>query len=81
MFVFSHAKNQFKNLVTLSELARSSNGNLFYYPEFDQTQHGLKFTNELYHVLTRQMAWESVFRVRISNGWREVISLGNVTIK
>jgi len=41
----------------------------------------LKFQNELYHVLTRQTAWEGVFRVRVSNGWREVISMGNLTIK
>jgi len=54
---------------------------MFYYPEFNPNVHGLKFQNELYHILTRQMAWESVFRVRISNGWREVITLGNLTIK
>jgi protein transport protein SEC24 len=63
------------------ELAKSSNGGVFYYPDFNSRTHGLKFTNELYHALTRQTAWESVFRVRISNGWKEVISMGNLTIK
>jgi len=53
LFLLTHAKNQFKNLVTLMELARSSNGSLFYYPEFHPNLTGLKMQNELYHVLTR----------------------------
>ena len=53
----------------MSDLARLSNGNLFYYPEYDYYQSGLKFTNELYNSLTRTCAWESVFRVRTSTGF------------
>ena len=69
LFVFAIGKGVYKNLQTMSDLARLSNGNLFYYPEYDYYQSGLKFTNELYNSLTRTCAWESVFRVRTSTGF------------
>jgi hypothetical protein len=43
IFAFSHARNQFKNLITFQELARASNGSFFYYPDFQAALHGLKF--------------------------------------
>jgi hypothetical protein len=41
----------------------------------------LKFANELYHSLTRKIAWEGVFRIRISTGFTQTTSYGNVQIK
>jgi protein transport protein SEC24 len=35
----------------------------------------------LYHSLTRKIAWEGVFRIRVSNGFSQVQSYGNVQIK
>ena len=35
LFVFSHGKGQFKNVQTFSELAKKSNGNFFFYPEYN----------------------------------------------
>jgi hypothetical protein len=35
----------------------------------------LKFTNELYHSLTRKIAWEAVFRIRVSFGFNQVLLL------
>ena len=46
-------KGVYKNLQTMSDLARFSNGNLFYYSDFEYYQSGLRFTNELYNSLTR----------------------------
>lgn len=41
----------------------------------------MKFTNELYHNLTRPCAWEAVFRIRISYGFKQLATYGNVQIK
>jgi hypothetical protein len=34
LFIFTHGKNQYKNLSTFSDLAKKSSGNLYYYPEY-----------------------------------------------
>jgi hypothetical protein len=41
----------------------------------------MKFSNELYHSLTRRMAWEAVFRIRTSTGFNQIASYGNILIK
>ncbi len=69
LYIFTHGKNQYKNLQTFADLARKSSGNLYYYQEFNARTFGLKFTSELYHNLTRKIAWEGVFRIRLSNGF------------
>lgn len=70
LFVFTHGKNQYKNLQTFSDLARKSSGNLYYYPEFNARTFGTKFYSELYHNLIRRTAWEGVFRIRVSLGFQ-----------
>ena len=67
--MFTIGKGVFKNLQTFADLARFSCGSLFYYPDYEYYQAGLKFTNELYNCLTRSCAWEGVFRVRTSTGF------------
>ena len=67
--------------MTLSDIAKNSSGNLYYYPEFNPRMHMTKFTNELYHALTRRMAWEAVFRIRLSHGFKISATYGNITIK
>ena len=62
-------------------MARKSSGNLYYYQEFTSRTQGLKFSNELYHNLTRRTAWEGVFRIRTSFGWNQINSYGNIQIK
>ena len=81
MFVFTVGKGVYKNLQTMSDLARFSNGSLFYYPDYEYYQGGLRFTNELYNALTRDTAWESVFRIRTSAGFNQTATLGNKLIK
>ncbi len=41
----------------------------------------MKFSNELYHSLTRKTAWEAVFRIRCSAGFIQVANYGNTQIK
>jgi len=71
LFIFTHGKNQYKNLQTFADLARKSSGNLYYYQEYSTRNLGLKFSNELYHDLVRKTAWEGVFRIRMSNGFNQ----------
>ena len=67
LFSFSFGQKQlYKNLRTFSDISAHSSGNLYYYPEFNSRSHGLKFSNELYHNLSRKNAWEAVFRIRLS---------------
>lgn len=54
---------------------------MYYYPEFDPLQAGLKFSNDLYHNLTRKHAWEAVFRIRLSHGYQQTEQYGNMQIK
>lgn len=65
----------------MSDLARRSSGNLYYYPEYNPRTLAMKFSNELYHGLTRKMAWEAVFRIRTSFGFNQIGTFGNVQIK
>jgi hypothetical protein len=81
LFVFTKGKGEFKNLQTMQDLPRKSNGSLFFYPDFNQYSDGMKFTNELYNSLTRQNAWEAVFRIRTSAGFNQVGTYGNILIK
>ena len=81
LYIFTHGKNQYKNLATFSDLAKKSSGNLYYYQEFSSRTLGLKFSNELYHNLTRRTAWEGVFRIRTSFGWSQINCYGNIQIK
>jgi protein transport protein SEC24 len=76
LFVFTQGvgtkAQQYKNLATMSDLARRSSGNLYYYPEYSVQGRGclaMKFSNELYHALSRKTAWEAVFRIRVSTGF------------
>eukprot|EP00347_Sterkiella_histriomuscorum_P022014 403331985 len=81
LFIFTHGKNQYKNLQTFADLARKSSGNLYYYQDYLTATQGLKFSNELYHSLVRRVAWEGVFRIRTSQGFNQIRSFGNIQIK
>ena len=68
-------------MATMMEMAKRSAGNVYYYPEFNANAQGMKFTNELYNSLTRAQGWESVFRIRTSQGFNQVGTFGNITVK
>jgi protein transport protein SEC24 len=54
---------------------------LYHYPEFSPATSGLKFSNELYHNMSRKHAWEAVFRIRLSHGFNQTASYGNMQVK
>ena len=74
-------KKGYKNAKLFSDISARSSGNFYYYPEFNAYSNNLKFSNELHHNLTRNIAWESVFRVRLSHGFNQIESFGNIQIK
>lgn len=79
LFDFSHGmKKGYKNVRTFSDISSRSSGNFYYYPEFNAYTNGLKFSNELHHNLTRPIAWEAVFRIRLSHGFTQLESFGNI---
>jgi protein transport protein SEC24 len=76
MFIYS---DSFKNAITIGELPRYMNGDLHYYPEEPERPH--KFYYDLKNALLREYTWETVFRVRISGGWKVQNIYGNFSIK
>ncbi|KRX08468.1 Zinc finger, Sec23/Sec24-type [Pseudocohnilembus persalinus] len=76
IFCFS---NNFKNLINLGEMVRYLNGEIYNYHE---TPNRLQqFYYDFKSVLSKDIAWESVFRVRISPGWKATVVYGNYTVK
>ena len=56
------------NVITMNDLARHLNGDLFYYDDINNAHKN--FFYDLKDVLEREYAWEAVFRIRPSIGWR-----------
>ncbi|CAD8096099.1 unnamed protein product [Paramecium sonneborni] len=69
----------FMNLYTINQLATYLNGDLFYYD--DPTVYTTRFKNDLKEILSRDYAWESVFRIRTSIGWKVKHVYGNYVVK
>lgn len=65
-YLFNHSKN--KNLSTIGELIRLSGGDMFLYPNGDESSM-VNFYNDLMHNCSKSMTWETVFRLRTSEGW------------
>mmetsp|Transcript_40219 Transcript_40219/g.35769 ORF Transcript_40219/g.35769 Transcript_40219/m.35769 type:complete len:113 (+) Transcript_40219:120-458(+) len=76
LFVFSSG---YKNIITMGEIARYLGGDLHYYPDTPDRNH--KFYFEFKNSLQREYTWETVFRVRISSGWKIASIYGNYSIK
>ncbi|CAK89473.1 unnamed protein product (macronuclear) [Paramecium tetraurelia] len=71
--------NNYMNIYTINQLATYLNGDVFYYD--DPTVYTTKFRNDLKEVLSRDYAWESVFRIRTSAGWKIKHVYGNYVVK
>ncbi|CAD8181115.1 unnamed protein product [Paramecium pentaurelia] len=71
--------NNYMNIYTINQLATYLNGDLFYYD--DPTVYTTRFRNDLKEVLSRDYAWESVFRIRTSVGWKIKHIYGNYVVK
>lgn len=69
------------DLASITPLAKYTGGDVRYYPAFHCQTQGLKLKNELTHVLTRYMGWESVLRFRMSRGWKITQYFGNLFLR
>lgn len=69
------------DLASIAPLAKWTGGAVRYYPSFHIQTHGLKLKSELLHVLTREMGWEAVMRVRVSKGWKITKFFGHFFIR
>lgn len=75
-FIFSET---YKNVVTLAELSKNTGGEIFYYPTANSRD--LKFYNEFKNNITKETMWESLFRVRVSSGWKVTNKYGNYSVR
>ena len=73
LYLFGHKKS--KNLGSLGELVRLAGGDLCYY-ESTSASELTKFYNDLMNNLAKPQTWETVFRIRASQGWKKT-SYGN----
>lgn len=80
LFVLA-TKDVYTNANTMADLARYSNGKFFYYQNYNYSEHGIKFDTDLYQSLTQNVSWESVGRVRVSSGFKQMGIYGNFLIK
>lgn len=76
LFILS---NTYKNSVTMGDLARYLNGDIHYFPEGPERNH--RFYYELKNSIMREYTWETVFRLRVSQGWNVKKIYGNYSIK
>ncbi|KAL4457088.1 hypothetical protein ABPG74_014726 [Tetrahymena malaccensis] len=76
IFIFS---DTFKNAITIGELARFLNGDIYYY--YDKLTRQQQLEQDLKYSLEKSMSWESVFRIRITQGFRVSNVIGNFSVK
>merc|ERR1719329_618910 len=75
------APQAYVDLASLVPLAKHTGGDVRYYPFFHAEQQGTKLREELVRVLTREMGWEAVMRVRSSRGWKITQVFGHLFIR
>ncbi|CEM07675.1 unnamed protein product [Vitrella brassicaformis CCMP3155] len=73
--------NQYIDAASLAPLVKFTGGDLHYYSNFNASQQGDKLREELLHVLTRNMGWEAVMRIRVSRGWKITNFFGHLYIR
>lgn len=76
--IFSFSNN-YRNIVNLADLSRYLNGEIYTY--HDNPNRLQQFYYDFKSVLNKDIAWESVFRVRCSPGWKVSAIYGNYSIK
>ena len=67
--IFVTAETQI-NTFTLNQLCEYTNGNLYFYKNFNIDIHYKNIFNQIRRVLSRPIAWEAVNRVRFSNNYK-----------
>ena len=61
--------NEFIKLITLNQLCDNSNGNIYFYKNFNPNLHYKNLYNQIKRVLTNEMQLEGTLKLRISNGF------------
>lgn len=54
-------------------LAKYTGGQVYYYPSFQASIHKDRLRHELTRDLTREIAWESVMRIRCGKGYLAIL--------
>lgn len=61
--------NEFIKLLSLNQLCDNSNGNIYFYKNFNPNIHYKNLYNQIKRVLTNEMQLEGTLKLRISNGF------------
>lgn len=72
--------NAWKNIVTLQQLARHLDGEIYVYPINVKTPEAT-FYYDFKSSLQKHISWEAVFRIRVTSGWRFMTSYANYVVK
>ncbi len=67
--IFACAENPIY-VYTLNQLCEYSNGNIYFYKNFNLDLHYKNIFNQIRKVLTRPICWEGVLRTRFSHGYK-----------
>ena len=73
--------NAYIDVSTLGSISALSGGDTYLYTSFDANQHGIKFANDLQRSLGRNFGFDSVLRIRVSNGFKIDEYYGNFHMK
>mmetsp|Transcript_17999 Transcript_17999/g.28461 ORF Transcript_17999/g.28461 Transcript_17999/m.28461 type:complete len:831 (+) Transcript_17999:51-2543(+) len=68
LFQFTSARHEYVDVSTIKGICRCSGGQLFLYDAYDAAAHGSALCSDVYKLLTRETAWETVMRLRCSRG-------------
>ncbi|CAL6417065.1 unnamed protein product [Bathycoccus prasinos] len=71
----------YADIASMCVLPKYTGGDVRYYPQFSLAKDEVKFKTELTRNLTRDVAWESVCRVRCSKGFRVCAFNGHFFIR
>ncbi|ORX44709.1 hypothetical protein BCR36DRAFT_301198 [Piromyces finnis] len=68
---------EFIDVATVGILASLTGGNIYFYPQFDQTKDSIRYINDIIFSLRRSFGYDALLRVRASDGLRVEEYLGN----
>ncbi|KAH7648030.1 hypothetical protein FG379_000813 [Cryptosporidium bovis] len=75
--LFMCTSQPYVDLATISPVVKKTSGDLTYIFGFNSYLHGQKLIEDVYSILTRNSAWESCIRFRVSRGWKILSWYGN----
>ena len=79
--IFVASSGSYSDIATLSCLSKYTGGGLNYYQNFHHQRDGDRLGKDIKRVLLRETAWESVARVRVTQGCRISAFYGNYYIR